>query len=148
MQGGDHLSVRPEPGIISVAGNNIIPYLVLLQKGLAMRQKLLSYPVVSYTAISPLPLNKQRRFAFCCAVLPGNLLSGILLSEGLPALWSPDFPHILFRRTDARPPLSAFSILYIFTVKKPMKMVKKVFCSLLNVKCGLQLISAMLYYGE
>ena len=55
MRGGDHLSKRPEPGTGNAAGNGIVPYLALLQKGLAMRPGLLRNPVVSYTAVSPLP---------------------------------------------------------------------------------------------
>ena len=55
FRGGGHLSKRPEPGTDNAAGNGIVPYLALLRKGLAMRPGLLRSPVVSYTAVSPLP---------------------------------------------------------------------------------------------
>ena len=62
--GGDHLSKRPEPGTDNAAGNGIVPYLALLRKGLAMRPGSLRSPVVSYTAVSPLP-NARKRPAVC-----------------------------------------------------------------------------------
>ena len=37
--GGNHLSMRPEPGIDSAASNGIIPYLVLLREGFTMRRR-------------------------------------------------------------------------------------------------------------
>ena len=64
FRGGDHLSKRPEPGTDNAAGNGIVPYLALLQKGLAVRPGLLRSPVVSYTAVSPLP-TVRRRSAVC-----------------------------------------------------------------------------------
>ena len=39
------------------------------------------------------PPVSRRRFAFCCAFLPGKRFSRHPSEEGLPALWSPDFPH-------------------------------------------------------
>ena len=83
--------MRPEPGIANAAGNGIIPYLVLLRKGLAMRRELLPVPAVSYTAISPLPAETGGIFSVALS-FPRNLVRGILLEGGLPALWSPDFP--------------------------------------------------------
>ena len=60
FRGGDHLSKRPEPGTDNAAGSGIVPYLALLRKGLAMRPGLLRSPVVSYTAVSPLPSVRKR----------------------------------------------------------------------------------------
>ena len=64
FRGGGHLSKRPEPGTDNAAGNGIVPYLALLRKGLAMRPGSLRSPVVSYTAVSPLP-DARRRPAVC-----------------------------------------------------------------------------------
>ena len=64
FRGGDHLSKRPEPGTDNAAGNGIVPYLALLRKGLAMRPGSLRGPVVSYTAVSPLP-DARKRPAVC-----------------------------------------------------------------------------------
>ena len=66
-RGGDHLSKRPEPGTDNAAGNGIVPDLALLRKGLAMRPGLLLGPVVSYTAVSPLPA--ARRQPAVCSLL-------------------------------------------------------------------------------
>ena len=60
FRGGDHLSKRPEPGTDNAAGSGIVPYLALLRKGLAMRPGSLRSPVVSYTAVSPLPAVRKR----------------------------------------------------------------------------------------
>jgi len=60
FRGGDHLSKRPEPGTDNAAGSGIVPYLALLRKGLAMRPGSLRSPVVSYTAVSPLPSVRKR----------------------------------------------------------------------------------------
>ena len=67
FRGGDHLSKRPEPGTDNAAGNGIVPYLALLRKGLAMRPGSLRSPVVSYTAVSPLPA--VRRQPAVCSLL-------------------------------------------------------------------------------
>ena len=64
FRGGDHLSKRPEPGTDNAAGSGIVPYLALLRKGLAMRPGSLRCPVVSYTAVSPLP-DARKRPAVC-----------------------------------------------------------------------------------
>ncbi len=64
FRGGDHLSKRPEPGTDNAAGSGIVPYLALLRKGLAMRPGSLRSPVVSYTAVSPLP-DARKRPAVC-----------------------------------------------------------------------------------
>ena len=64
FRGGDHLSKRPEPGTDHAAGSGIVPYLALLRKGLAMRPGSLRSPVVSYTAVSPLP-DARKRPAVC-----------------------------------------------------------------------------------
>lgn len=63
--GGNHLSMRPEPGIANVASSDIIPYLVLLQEGFTMRRGSRLRPVGSYSTFSPLPE----------AEAPGGILS-------------------------------------------------------------------------
>ena len=81
-------------------------------------------------------LCEQRRFAFCCAILPGNLLSGIPLLEGLPALWSPDFPHILplNKMRGRRCQLSQY---YTSLYQKNNKKLKKSFSASFKQKTGL-----------
>lgn len=64
FRGGGHLSERPEPGTGNAAGSGIVPYLALLRKGLAVRPGSLRSPVVSCTAVSPLP-DVRKRPAVC-----------------------------------------------------------------------------------
>lgn len=55
LLGDGHLSDAAKTRDSNAAGNDIIPYLALLRKGLARQRNFHSAPVVSYTAISPLP---------------------------------------------------------------------------------------------
>lgn len=72
-------------------GQRLIPYLALLREGLALPAQSLETAAGSYPAFSPLPDRSGGLFSAALS-FPWNMVHGILIYRGLPALWSPDFP--------------------------------------------------------
>ena len=72
-----------------------VPYLILLQRGFALRRRFRVRPVVSYTAFSPLPGANAGRSVFC-GTFRRRRSGGAspALTAGPLALRSPDFPPL------------------------------------------------------
>jgi len=72
-----------------------VPYLILLQRGFAMRRRSRVRPVVSYTTFSPLPGANAGRSVFCGTFRRRRSGSASpALTAGPLALRSPDFPPL------------------------------------------------------
>ena len=72
-----------------------IPYLILLQRGFALRRRSHDRPVVSYTTFSPLPGANAGRSVFCGTFRRRRSGStSPALTTGPLALRSPDFPPL------------------------------------------------------
>jgi len=72
-----------------------VPYLILLQRGFAVRRRSRASPVVSYTTFSPLPGANAGRSVFC-GTFRRRRSGGAspALTAGPLALRSPDFPPL------------------------------------------------------
>ena len=109
FRGGDHLSKRPEPGTIAPRAAASSPIWPCSGRGLPCGP---DHSEARWSLTPPFhpcrPSENGRRSVLCCAFLPAGLPRGILLEEGLPALWSPDFPLCKAKR----PPLQFTFLLY------------------------------------
>ena len=91
--GGNHLSVRPEPGVISAASNGSLPIWSCCRRSLPRSEAL----TFTRWALTPPFHPYRRKTAAVCSLLHwsfcGISSAAPLFSKGLPALCSPDFPQ-------------------------------------------------------
>ena len=97
--GGNHLSVRPEPGAVCAASNGSPPIWSCCGRSLPCGDAL----TVTRWALTP-PFHPYRLAAAVCSLLHwsfrGISSTAPLFSKGLPALCSPDFPQRKYSRRD------------------------------------------------
>jgi len=108
--GSDHSSEQSTRDPIRRTGTtraaSRIPYLILLQRGFAVRWRSHASPVVSYTTFSPWPGANAGRSVFCGTFRRRRSGSASpALTAGPLALRSPDFPPLHACRSDRSLPL-------------------------------------------